>query len=49
MIPTEVAAIATLIWPVWRDSDDEEAVGEVIASAWRIHNAGYVLKTAQGK
>ena len=40
MIPTEVAAIATLIWPDWADLPNEDS-NEIIAAAYRIHNAGY--------
>jgi hypothetical protein len=40
MIPSEVAALATLIWPDWADLEEEDC-REVIAAAWRIHNAGY--------
>ncbi len=40
MIPSEVAAIATLIWPDWGDLDDDDS-NEVIAAAYRIYNAGY--------
>lgn len=46
MIPTEVADLATLIWPHWADldeddADDKIALREIIAGAYRIHNAGY--------
>jgi hypothetical protein len=47
MIPSEVSAIADLIWPHWRDclaSDDceDRAAGtDVLDGAWRIYNAGY--------
>jgi hypothetical protein len=40
MIPSEVAAIATLIWPDWGNLEDEDS-NEVIAAAYRIYNAGY--------
>jgi hypothetical protein len=40
MIPSEVAAIADLIFPEWRDTDDL-TLNEVLEAAWRIHNAGY--------
>lgn len=40
MIPSEVAAIATLIWPGWEETDSE-ASKEVVAAAWRIFRAGY--------
>ncbi len=40
MIPTEVAAIARLIWPNWADLEDDDS-NEVIAAAYRIYNAGY--------
>lgn len=41
MIPAEVAAIADLIWPEWSSTDDELASADVLAAAYRIHNAGY--------
>jgi hypothetical protein len=47
MIPSEVSAIADLIWPDWHDllsSDDceDRAAGQdVLDGAWRIHKAGY--------
>jgi hypothetical protein len=45
MIPTEVAAIATLIWPDWADLEEDDCQ-EVIAAAWRIHKAGYRVAAA---
>lgn len=45
MIPSEVAAIADLIFPEWRDTTDL-ALNEVLEAAWRIYNAGYRM-TAQ--
>lgn len=41
MIPDFIADLARLIWPEFDESDDEEARGEVIASAWRVHRARY--------
>lgn len=41
MIPSEVAAIATLIWAEWANTDDDDARQQVIDAAWRIHNMGY--------
>jgi hypothetical protein len=40
MIPTEVAAIADLIFPQWTETDDI-ALNEVLEAAWRIYRAGY--------
>lgn len=40
MIPSEVGAIAYLIYPQWTETDDE-TLQEVLAAAWRIFNAGY--------
>lgn len=40
MIPSEVADLADLIWPGWRDVDDI-TFSEVLEAAWRIYNAGY--------
>jgi hypothetical protein len=40
MIPSEVAAIATLIWPDWADLEGEDH-REILAAAYRIYNAGY--------
>lgn len=48
MIPPEVAAIASLIWPGWADLPDEDS-NEVIAAAYRIHNAGYALPPSQSE
>ena len=46
MIPSEVAAIATLIAPGWPDLDDDNqeeaaALREIIAAAYRVYHAGY--------
>jgi hypothetical protein len=46
MIPTEVALIATLIWPHWAELDDDDpeekaALNDVLSGAWRVYNAGY--------
>ena len=46
MIPSEVAAIADLIWPDWADLDsdnpnDARSLKEIIDGAYRIYNAGY--------
>jgi hypothetical protein len=46
MIPSEVAAIADLIFPQWRDADDA-ASNEVLSAAWRIYNAGYRKQTEE--
>lgn len=43
MIPSEVSAIANLIFSDWRITDDL-ASKEVLAAAWRIYNAGYRTK-----
>jgi hypothetical protein len=40
MIPPEIAALASLIWPGWADLAEEDC-HEVIAAARRIHEAGY--------
>lgn len=44
MIPSEVAAIADLIWPDWSNTDDDLARSDVLAAAYRIFNAGYRLQ-----
>lgn len=46
MIPNEIAALMTLIYPDWRDLDnnepiDKETIRDVRAAALRIHEAGY--------
>lgn len=46
MIPSEVSAIANLIWPGWADGDDI-TLNEVIEAAWRVYNAGYRLERKQ--
>ena len=45
MIPSEVADIATLIFPHWTELDecDEEARKEIVAAAYCIYEAGYRL------
>lgn len=40
MIPSEVGAIAHLIFPEWTETDDL-TLNEVLEAAWRIYNAGY--------
>lgn len=47
MIPSEVAAIATLIWPDWADLEEDDC-HEVIAAAYRIYNAGYRITADVG-
>ena len=46
MIPTEIAALATLIFDGWPELDeddagDREALRSIFAAARRIHDAGY--------
>lgn len=41
MIPPEVRALSDLILPGWHEYDDAVS-NDVIKTAWRIHNAGYV-------
>ena len=43
MIPHEIAEIADLIAPGWSEMDDDVS-NEVIAAAYRVHNAGYRRK-----
>lgn len=46
MIPSEVGAIADLIFPDWADLDADDpgearSFSEIIAAAYRIYDAGY--------
>ena len=46
MIPSEIAAIADLIFPDWADLDPEDpeeasSFNGIIEGAYRIYNAGY--------
>lgn len=42
MVPTDVAAIATLICDFWPELDDDDPTfQDVLKAAWRIYNAGY--------
>lgn len=46
MIPTEVADLATLIWPHWAEMDDDDgedkvALKQILDAAYRIYTAGY--------
>ena len=40
MIPREVGDLAELICPDWSDGD-EDVQREVLAAAYRVHNAGF--------
>jgi len=40
MIPLEIAAIASLIWPNWAELPVEDSK-EVLDAAWRVYLAGY--------
>lgn len=48
MIPSEVAAIAYLIFPAWTDTNDI-TLNEVLEAAWRIYNAGYRIPQESGQ
>jgi hypothetical protein len=53
-IPDEIAALMTLVYPDWRDLDDNEPLDkevfrDVRATAIRIHEAGYSAPTKNRK